>query len=176
MNRQDTLAANILESKGLFTRFARDFTDQNCTKQAPNLPNHVAWTCGHCALTMHRLAERFDKKPLPDTDFLTGDGKQGSADRFDTESICFGSEPVDDTAIYPTLDRSIAVYESACDRLADSICKLSDASLDTTLPWHDGEIAMWALIMRIAFHNGAHAGQLTDLRRALSMPPVIVPR
>ena len=30
-----------------------------------------------------------------------------------------------------------------------------------------------ALVMRVGFHNGAHAGQILDLRRVLGLPRVI---
>jgi hypothetical protein len=45
--------------------------------------------------------------------------------------------------------------------------------LDQAVSWHGGEITLRSLVIRVAFHNGAHAGQLTDLRRALGLERVI---
>ncbi|GAF96907.1 unnamed protein product, partial [marine sediment metagenome] len=95
------------------------------------------------------------------------------ASRFDTESICFGSQPVSDGSRYPTLARGIEVYEAACDRLADAVRAAEPAALDQVIPWHGGEITLRALVSRVVFHNGVHAGQITDLRRPLGLERVI---
>ncbi|MFG0329139.1 MAG: DinB family protein [Phycisphaerales bacterium] len=175
-SRQETLAGAIRATKPLFVRFTRDFTDHTRTRQFERLPNHVVWCLGHCALTMHRVAERFDGAPLPEADFKSGDGRSGDAKRFDTESVCFGSTAVDEPAIYPTLERAVEVYEAACDRFAAAVENATDARLDEELPWHDGSMTHEDLVLRLCFHNGCHAGQITDLRRAFEMPPVITPR
>ena len=49
----------------------------------------------------------------------------------------------------------------------------SDAKLDEMVPFHGNELPLYTLIMRVCFHNGAHAGQIIDLRRALSMQRII---
>ena len=173
MNRQDTLAESILATKPLFTRFVSGFDDASRAAQTPELPNHVIWCLGHCALTMHRVAERFDDNSLPETDFIQGDASQGDEARYDTESVCFDSTPSDNPALYPTLARGVEVFEAACDRFASAVRSATDEALDSMIPWHDGEMPLWKLIMRVCFHNGAHAGQITDLRRAMGMTRVI---
>lgn len=176
MSRQETLAEVIRSTKALLIRYLAGFTNENRTKQAVNLPNHAVWCLGHCALTMNRMAERFDGQSLPASDFIMGDGASGDARRFDTESVCFGSEPIDDLDRYPALERGVEIYESACDRFAAAIRAAPDEKLDESIPWHDGDMTLSQLVMRICFHNGTHAGQLTDLRRALSFDRVIMPR
>lgn len=171
--RSDAFADSILATKPLFTRFLAGFDEDSRTAQARALPNHVIWTLGHLALTMHRVAERFDGAALPASDFLTGDGRQGDETRFDTESVCIGSQPMDDGTMYPTLSTGVRIFEGACDRFAAAVRGASDAKLDETINWHDGPLPLWSLIARVCFHNGTHAGQLTDLRRALAMPPII---
>jgi hypothetical protein len=172
---QDLLAESILSSRDLLDRFLDGFEDENRTKQADNLPGHVAWILGHCALTMHRAAEDGDGRPLPERDFVTGDGHAGDADRFDTESICFDSTPVDDPDRYPSMARCRAIFEAACERLASAVRDASDEALEKTVPWVSGEIPFLLLVLRIAFHNGVHAGQIIDLRRALGLDRVIKP-
>ena len=60
-----TLAEGVVTSRTLVARYFPGFTDSNHTKQAPGLPNHFAWQMGHLALTMYRIAEKFDGRGLP---------------------------------------------------------------------------------------------------------------
>lgn len=171
--RSKTLAGAMRTSGPLVTRFLAGFTDENRTRQAPNLPNHAVWTLGHLALTMHRFAERFDGEALPECDYVRGDGRTGDAARYDTASVGMGSRPTDEPGIYPSLERGRAVFESALDRLVRALESLDDARLSEVQPWGKGEMRVDELAARVVFHNGTHAGQLTDLRRALGMPGVI---
>jgi len=175
MTPEDTLAESILSSRDLLLRFLVGFDDDNRTRQTADMPNHVAWTLGHCALTMHRVAERFDGRLLPEGEFVTGDGRAGDARCFDTESVCFGSTPIDAPQQYPALQRAQEIFESACARLAAAAAGAGDAKLEEMVPWATGEIALRTLVLRLAFHNGTHTGQLIDLRRALGLGRVIVP-
>ena len=124
-------------------------------------------------MTMNRTAERFDNNRLPETDFVIGDGTNGDPSRFDTESVCFDSTPTSEPSNYPTLQRATEIYEAACDRFAEAVRNTTDAKLDEIMSFHGSEIPLQALIMRVCFHNGAHAGQIIDLRRALNMQRVI---
>lgn len=174
-DRKQMLAFFVRSTNGFLTRFLSGFDDRNRTTQGMDLPNHVSWILGHCAMTMHRVAERIDGKPFPPGDFITGDGSQGDTQRYDTAILGFGSTPVDDPILYPPLKRGREIYESACERLATAILNSPDSKLDEPQDWHGGPIPLYMLITRICFHNGTHAGQMTDLRRALHMPNVIVP-
>ena len=172
-DRARTLADAMRATKPFVTRFLAGFDDSNRTTQAPNLPNHAAWCMGHLALTMNRFAERFDGKPLPEADFITGDGNGGNETTFDTESVCFGSKPTDNPAVYPTLARCQQVFENAIDRIGAALEVMSDDQLNEEQPWGSGAFPVAELAARIIFHNGTHAGQLADLRRSLGMPGVI---
>jgi hypothetical protein len=167
--RQALLAEMVQQSRDLLHRYLRGFDDSNHTRQAPTLPNHLAWTLGHLALTLHRTAERFDGQPLPPTDFLTGDGHGGDGNPFDSESVSFGSKPVDDPKIYPSWHRCVAIFDAAVDRLVGAISAADDAKLDTKTKWGNGEALLYTLPGRMVFHNGTHSGQIADLRRALGM-------
>lgn len=171
MRRQDLLAESVLMSKPLVLRFLAGFDDTNATRQAPSLPNHAVWCLGHLALTMHRVAEKLGGGPLPADAFVTG-GK-GDARRFATESVSFNSEPTDAPASYPTLARSVEIFEKACDHLAATTRAATDAALDAPSPWGAATVPVWTLVLRMAFHNGVHTGQLTDLRRGLGFKRVL---
>jgi hypothetical protein len=183
MTRRETLADGVQSTKTLLARYLVGFDDSNHTRSAPNLPNHVAWSLGHCALTMHRAAEKIDGKPLPATDFLPPGAlgaHQGGAraekvspyssvplDAFDPESIAFGSKPTDDPRLYPSFTRCGQIYNAAVDRLAAAVRGADEATLDKTVKWGQAELPLTALVMRMVFHNGTHTGQIADLRRTL---------
>jgi hypothetical protein len=169
MTRQQVLADAILESRTLIARYFKGFDDTNHTKSFDTLPNHFAWTLGHLALTQHRTAEQFDQQPLPDTCFIKGDGRRGNRERFDTESICFGSQPIAEASVYPTCPRCVEIFNSAVSRLAAAVRNCDDKLLDAEVPWGKSTIPRWSLAVRMVFHNGTHCGQLADLRRALKL-------
>lgn len=167
--RGEVLAYSLRSAFRLITRYFTGFDDSNRTKQLPGLPNHSAWTLGHLALYHHRAADRLlghdDPQRLPVTDFLSGDGKRGDSDRFDTESVCNGSIPVDNPLIYPSWDRCLQIHEAAWDRLISTTAGLSDGMFDRKIGWASPPITGEDLVTRMIFHIGLHAGQLVDLRR-----------
>ncbi|MFN8744186.1 MAG: DinB family protein [Phycisphaerales bacterium] len=177
MKAQELLAQQILANKVLLGRYLEGFNDVTAVRQTPDLPNHVCWCLGHCALTMHRVCALLtgDATPaLPATDFIPADGHSGSREKgyFDTEAIAFGSRPQERHDKFPTLARSRAIFDAACDRLAEVARSLPDADIDRPLRWGGGEVPAWALITRMTFHNGFHTGQIADLRRALSFKSI----
>ena len=166
----ETLASAVDQSARLLTRYLAGFDDTNHTAQAEHLPNHAAWTLGHCALYMHRLAERLDENPLPADDFSPEPARRA----FGTELVAFGSKPSASPDDYPPLARCTEIYESACHRLAHAVRDADAATLTRPLPWgKSGEFPIWQLVQRITFHNGTHTGQLADLRRALGFPAML---
>jgi DinB superfamily len=172
--QQDLLAHFVTNSVELFLRFLPGFTEENRTAQAPHLPNHLAWTLGHLALYLNRVAELAADAPFPESDFLTGDGRQGDAKRYDTESVAYGSTPIDDPGIYPPLARGREILEKAGARLAAALRALPDEVLaERQITWGCVDLSVTDLVARISNHNGNHAGQIVDLRRALGLGGVI---
>lgn len=173
--RQELLAEGVLSTKALVSRYLAGFNDVTCVRQTPDLPNHTGWQLGHMALTMHRVAGMLDGGLVPSADFVSGDGTRGSRDLgvFDTEAVCFGSRPEERHDRFPKLERSVAIYNAAVDRLAAAVRSVPDARLDETVPWGQGsQIPVGILVMRMVFHNGFHAGQISDMRRALGFRSV----
>jgi len=169
--RQRMLAEVVGVSRHGVHRYLVGFDDSTRTRQAPGLPNHVAWSLGHCAQVMHRVAERLDGRPLPESDFIAG-ADRGNAIRFGTESVCFGSAPKDDPGAFPSLERCKAVFDGACERLAKAAEQASDEALDAPTEWVGASIPMRHLIVRVSQHNSMHAGQIIDLRRALGLKSI----
>ncbi|MBM4109058.1 MAG: DinB family protein [Phycisphaerae bacterium] len=181
MNASQALAEGIDLCKPLMVRYLAGFADSTRAAQAPGLPNHVAWSLGHCALTMHRVAERVEAVaagrtptdspgPLCAQDFTPG--PRGDSERFGAESIAFGSTPAPDAANFPTMARCVAAYDAACDRLAAALRSLDPDRLDATIPYGSNTLTVRAVALRMVFHNGDHCGQIADLRRALGMKSI----
>ncbi len=163
------LAHGIELSQTLTKRYFAGFDDSNRTKQAPGLPNHFAWQLGHLALTMHRVAEKLDGGSLPPSDFSPSD--RGDARCFGTESVSFGSKPSDSPASYPGASRCVEVFDGSCVRLARALRAAGPDKLARQHPWGatGATSSVHDLALRMLVHNGMHAGQLADLRRALGM-------
>lgn len=180
MARNVALAHALDLSGPLLTRFLAGFTDANRTTQAPNLPNHAAWTLGHCAIAMHRVANRLSETDgFPDEDFAPGasfdpEHRGEATGRFSASSVIFGSTPVDRPSLYPKLARAVEVFDAARTRLVQLTLDTPDDELERAFAWHTTTITAADLVARITFHNGVHAGQLTDLRRALRFAPIIL--
>lgn len=175
MQRREVLAEGILACKMLTSRYLAGFNETNHVAQAPGTPNHVAWCLGHCALTMHRVAEKLDGRPIPTQDFLTISNAGQTprlAGKFDPETVAFGSQPIDDPAAYPMFARCVDIYETACDRLAVAVRHCDEPRLEHRVKWGSSEPHLWELVQRMIFHNGHHTGQIADLRRALKMSSI----
>lgn len=175
--RAAALAEAIRQSKPLTARYLAGFNDVTAVRQTPDLPNHVAWTLGHCALTMHRVAGMIDGGPIPASDFVlppAADGYSGSREKglFDSEAVAFGSRPEERHDRYPTLERARKVFDAALDRLAAAVESCNDEKLNASVRWGAADTPLHALIIRMIFHNGFHTGQIADLRRALGFKSV----
>ena len=161
MSLSIALADAISATEGLLTRYLDGFNDRNAVSQVPNLPNHVAWSVGHLALTMHRAAERISGKTH----------ELGYA----PEPFAFGSQPTASARDYPPLQELVQRFHKSITLLADAVRNTSDEGLKRSVPWGATTTSVRDLAMRMVFHNGTHAGQIVDLRRALGMPQVIQP-
>jgi hypothetical protein len=169
MTPQEVVASAVELSKVQMARYLAGFDDATSVKQAVNLPNHARWSLGHCAMTMHRVAEKLDGRPLPGSDFATQAGASG---KFHTEAVAFGSGPADDHEAYPSLSRCVEIYNAACDRLAAATRALPEARLMEDVNWVTFKMPLYQLVIRMCFHNGFHTGQIADLRRALGFKSI----
>ena len=160
----------------MLKRFLDGFEESSRTTQAPGLPNPAAWILGHCALTMGRLTERAGGPSVPADLFLGssgGDGRRGTESRFDADAVGMGSSPTDEPDIWPSLEVCIECFDEAIETLADTVAGAGDEDLADSIAWDDAEYPLRDLVIRVSLHNALHAGQLSDLRRALGMPGVL---
>lgn len=167
------LADGVLLSIERLEQYLLGFNDSNRTHQAPTLPNHAAWTLGHLALTMHRVAARLDGATTLPTGAFIENADRGDSGRFGADGVAFKSTPEDTPTIYPDWARCGEIVKSAAERLAAALRNADDAALDAPTPWATGQTTIALLAMRMMFHNGMHAGQIADLRRALGFKRVL---
>jgi hypothetical protein len=167
MTARDLLAESLLLTKALNARYLAGFDEATRTRQATNLPNHAAWSLGHLALTMHRVAQKVDGREAPSSDFAAD-----TPDAFDPEAVAFGSVPNAGSAAYPSLERCVVIYNAACDRLALAVRSATEEQFNQVITWGPVQTPWWSLIGRMIFHNGFHTGQIADLRRALAFKPI----
>lgn len=167
------LAHTVRYSGPTLTRYLVGFSDENHTRQMPGLPNHVAWTLGHCAYTMHRLVERFDGPSLPEDAYLSGDGQSGTTEKFDTKAVTLGSVPIDDPSKYPGLERCVMIFDRAVELLASTVESASPELLAREVDWGASAMPLSTLAIRVSLHNAAHSGEIADLRRTLKMPRIL---
>ena len=171
ISSRELLAESVLNSQMLLKRYLAGFDDSNVVSQPAGLPNHAAWTLGHLACTMGRMIEKLGGPNLAADEFTRG-GEGGSSTRFDPDSVSFGSTPIGDASKYPPLARCVQIFDSACERLAATVRTVPEPMLTGMVPWGNTEISGMQGVIRMVFHNGTHAGQLADIRRALKLKSI----
>lgn len=172
-----TLAQMIRASAPLLDRFVRGFDEASHTAATAGLPNHPIWILGHCAFTMARFGQLIGGD-APDAADFSGDPHEPLRDdqivnRYCTADIKKDSTPCSDASRYPSLARGREIFAQAAENLARTLEALPATRLAQTIPWNDGPQRIDALAMRLCFHNGMHAGQLTDLRRVLGFERIL---
>ena len=129
------------------------------------------------AITMHFAADfaaGFNElQKLPTNDWIHGDGTAGDPSRYDTESVRYKSTPTTDAKRYPRMVRAQEIFDVAVDRFAEETAALKPSGMQREIKWGENVLMVGSLVQRVIFHNGVHAGQVIDLRRALGMPGAI---
>ncbi len=132
------------------------------TFQPAPTDNHALWTIGHLATAYSWFASLIDGKhaTLPDT-----------------YNALFGykSVPVGDASIYPHVAEIKRHYTAAYKRLTDAIAALkpTDMNKPTVAESHGFASSRLDAIHKAAWHDGWHSGQISSIRRALSLPPMM---
>jgi hypothetical protein len=138
------------------------FPEGKATHQPCPTDNHLIWNLGHLAKTYQW-----------GTGLLGGDpGKLPES--FD-KAFGGGSKPTGDPKSYPPLAEVRKAFDDQYNRFVATAEKLSDAALNESLADQTGGFATTKLdlIHKFGWHEGWHAGQISSVRRALSLPPVM---
>lgn len=136
--------------------------DAHALAQLHGADNHVAWTLGHQALSRAWFALSISgtMPPIPES-----------------YHSLFGmkSKPSADPGMYPALDELRASYRASLDALLAAAEGLTDADLGK--PAH-GDSGGWLTtrldaVLKAAWHEGWHGGQIATLRRGLGLPALM---
>jgi hypothetical protein len=124
--------------------------------------NHLLWTVGHLAVTYCWFASLLDGRPV--------DIPAGYNERFG-----YGSKPVADAAAYPSLAEVRKHYAAAYQRMMDAVSRLkpSDFGKPTVADSHGFARTRLDVVLRAAWHDGWHSGQLSAIRRSLGLPSIM---
>ena len=158
---RDRALAHAKFAHGMINKFAEGFAPEQVVAQAGACPNHLLWTLGHLASSAswtHGM--------------ITGGAPivpEGYSSLFG-----MGSKPIGDPALYPSFDEVRAAYESSFRRLVDAVEQLDDEALLQAPEQDSGGFISDKLdaLNKLAWHEGWHLGQLSDLRRGLGLPNV----
>lgn len=150
-----------------FTRKVADdqldgLPDTHALAQLPGATNHKAWTLGHQALSNAWFAM-----------LLTGEMPalpESYEKLFGMKSV-----PVNDPGFYPPLDEIKAHYRATFAAFVDAIESLNDGDLGAPPAGESGGFVSNKLdvIIKAAWHEGWHAGQIAALRRGQGLPPLM---
>ena len=134
---------------------------EQCTAQSGPVTNHVLWTLGHVAMTNDWLASLIDGRPALPKAFESLFG--------------MGSVPVVDTSKYPSLAEVRAEFDRGYERLVSAAKKRNDAELLTPPLGNSFGFTNNKLdsVLKAAWHEGWHIGQIADLRRGLGIRPMM---
>lgn len=124
--------------------------------------NHLLWTVGHLAVTYGWFASLLDGKPV--------DVPAGYHERFG-----YGSRPVADAGAYPSLAEVRRHYAAGYERMMDAVHRLKPADFGkpTVADSHGLARTRLEVVLRAAWHDGWHSGQLSAIRRSLGLPPIM---
>jgi hypothetical protein len=138
------------------------FPDDRVTWQRHPEDNHPLWTLGHLAVSYDWFAGLLDGKPsqsTPEQMKLFGPGSQAMSD----------------VEAYPSMPEVKALCESAWKRLLKAAQALADSDLGKPPFGGPNTFApdRLTVLERNAWHDGWHTGQVTTLRRALGLKPLM---
>jgi hypothetical protein len=138
------------------------FPEEQALRQHVPTENHLLWTIGHLAVTYSWLVSLLEGKmfELPESyNALFG----------------YGSKPGADPAAYPPIAEVKKSYTAAYTRFLAAANKLTARDLDKAPAADSFGFAKTRheVLLRAAWHDGWHSGQLSALRRALGLPSVM---
>lgn len=136
--------------------------DDRCCEQMAGAPNHKMWTMGHLAVSNAWFGS-----------LLTG--KMGDVPETYNAKFGMGSTPSPDAAAYPSLDEVRGYYRSTFDAILAAAEGLDDTAIVAPCAADTGGFASDKLdgLLKTAWHEGWHLGQMSMLRRAMGVSPLM---
>lgn len=159
---KDRAIASLTFARGMTRDLIKAFREDQSVFQATPTDNHLLWTLGH-------LAQSFD--------WFSGliDGKPSQIPATYQQLFGFKSLPHANATNYPPLQEILEQFNRTYQRFMDAAASLSEIDVLSACAADSFGYAKDRLevIERAAWHEGWHAGQLSSLRRALNLPPIM---
>jgi hypothetical protein len=157
LHRQLQSARQLTE--GLLATFK---TPEQWTHQLCPSANHPLWCAGHMAVSDNFFLSLIDKSQVR--------GIDGFKERFDV-----GSRPTSNSSDYPPPAEVLAQMRERRQALLDALERLSEEDLSKpTPPGAPDFLPDYASVFELAiWHEGLHSGQISVVRKALGMPPLM---
>ncbi len=136
----------------------KDWPADKVCAQAEGQPNHLLWTVGHLAMTYQWFANLLDGRP------------KSYPERYEA-LFGFGTKPTSDASQYPSLDEVRRVFDESYARILAAAQATSDADMPGAPLGESGGFVSNRLdvILKNAWHDGWHTGQLSVLRKFLGL-------
>ncbi|MBL0928348.1 MAG: DinB family protein [Phycisphaerales bacterium] len=148
--------------RGVSSGFLKDFPAEKATHQPSPTDNHLAWVLGHLVIT--------------DAWFFGMFGINGPKAPESFEKLFgMGSKPTSDPKAYPPLGDLIGHFERSREALLKGLEALPDSALAVDLSKTTNGFAADGIdaLLKLAWHEGWHMGQVANVRKALHLPAVM---
>lgn len=148
---------------GLIDKMLASFPADKMFFQPAPTSNHAVWTMGHLAMTYMWLVTMFDPRLAP----ALPDSYNGL--------FGMGSKVSSDASAYPPPAQVRKDYDACFAAFLRCVEALKESDLYAPCASESGGFCTCKIdaAMKGAWHDGWHAGQLSDLRRALKLPSVM---
>ena len=147
----------------LLRKMVSDISDDKVCEQPVNLPNHPLWQIGHLANVRAHLSKMGPNPvvfPAAWEPLFTR-----------------GSTPLGDRAVYPAMSMVMATFDTAHAAAVEALKSLTPEKLagpHSLEGFKESHPALGDLLMVLTLlHDGMHAGQISDWRRAMKLPRVM---
>jgi hypothetical protein len=140
----------------------KDFPEAKYEFQRSPADNHVFWALGHTVLTDAWVAGVLN---IPDVKAPEGwDALFGQ-----------GSKPVPDASKYPPASEMRRQFDSVRATILNWLESCPDSALQGSLKEKTGGFALDPIdgLLKLAWHEGWHFGQVATLRKELGLPPAM---
>jgi hypothetical protein len=157
MNTRERAIAVLEFSRWYTNNLLKGIPDDRFTFQPSPTDNHVLWCLGH----------------LAGTDAWIGGVVGATVDVPKSIVDAFGMGTLPRAAGNPSTGEVKGAFESSRAALLGWLKSAPDAALSTDLKEKTGGFATDPLdgMLKIAWHEGFHAGQIANIRKALKLPP-----
>lgn len=136
--------------------------ESKATFQASPSDNHAHWTYGHLVTAYLWFASLID-------------GKSTAAPANYDKLFGMKSTPQPDAGAYPALAEVKRECAAAYKRFADAVAAMKPADMNkpTMAESHGFAKSRLDVVYKAAWHDGWHNGQISTVRRALGLPPMM---